>query len=976
MPQLQAVKSKPSNKAGARQQTQPLAAPVPEHERWMELQRGIGNQATSRLLRWAVPLAPPAAGAPTGSVPIATAGISRISGPSRLLQRKCACGASAWSLGNECDECRTRRQGLQTKLRISAPRDVYEREADRVAEQVMANPARPDVSRAPPSIQRLSAAPNGSMHAAPASVDRVLASPGRPLEPALRRDMEGRFGYDFSRVRVHSDALSARSAREVDARAYTIGHDIVFGATEFAPKTAEGRRLLAHEMVHVAQQAQGVPAVQRTPRRSHKNPEEETGLTPEQQAAVDESLDWLLETRITEPSEIVTRAEKLQAFFERADTSPDGRVGTAQALLHLRDILKKREREAVRDTDGALLYEPLAGAPHPWTDDRPHNVEEIPPFDPDTTEQWRRVAASAQQPRAPTAARRTEAPRAEQTPPPRQNALVLKFSKQEGMTFQTPDGQRLIVWTVIRLTRSQYSNLQISRAVDKLGTPKWFAPTDQSLAGWQQNIEDAKVGDEIAIALSPGFIRDVDSALDWVPDRREEQLNAVIEGTVNASGGVILGIGVFGLGVTALTGGATAGLFLGAADAAAVGAGAEYFAINVEGEIVSGATTRLGTFLYGTYLNAPTIAGNIAYKVSLGLTAYGVFSHAHEIWARGGRGNISDLERLPDEIAPWAFGYELRTSFAPGGYEEPTPSNAPRTTGGQEAEVEAAISSAPAKSPIPKINRPLDLSEHAQSPPVSTSTAGTPPSAASANETSAPAPTRGPISRNPVFGWFSRHILRAFTAATLESVPATRGVPGADYEPAPALVEKSPSAGTRLPDDTPDLPGGPSTTLPATPTAPALTTTAAPPQPIGSPTGGLAPMPADAGGLGAMQGTGAAPTAGASPRWPRFVESLLGHLQNALGPRPVVVGGGNAPIPAPAPMQSGSIPPKRTSPATVADLTPPKVHPSNVTVPAKPGGAGKSTPSPRTPVRRIVSSSSPEAVQPTQTVFTVKSPAS
>src|SRR5262245_58581805 len=130
MHQLQAVKSKPSNEAGARQQTQPLAAPVAEHERWMELQRGIGNQATSRLLRWAAPPAPPAAGASTGSGPIATPGISGISGGDRLLQRKCACGASTSSLGSECDECRTRRQVLQTKLRISAPRDVYEQEAD------------------------------------------------------------------------------------------------------------------------------------------------------------------------------------------------------------------------------------------------------------------------------------------------------------------------------------------------------------------------------------------------------------------------------------------------------------------------------------------------------------------------------------------------------------------------------------------------------------------------------------------------------------------------------------------------------------------------------------------------------------------------------------------------------------------------------------------------------------------------------
>ena len=93
------------------------------------------------------------------------------------------------------------------------------------------------------------------MDPAPASVDRVLASPGRPLEPALRQDMEQRFGHDFSRVRVHSDAAAEQSARDVNANAYTVGHNVVFGAGRFAPGTHEGRRLIAHELTHVVQQS-------------------------------------------------------------------------------------------------------------------------------------------------------------------------------------------------------------------------------------------------------------------------------------------------------------------------------------------------------------------------------------------------------------------------------------------------------------------------------------------------------------------------------------------------------------------------------------------------------------------------------------------------------------------------------------------------------------------------------------------------
>lgn len=66
--------------------------------------------------------------------------------------------------------------------------------------------------------------------------------------------MERGFGADFSRVRVHSGAAAAQSAQELSARAYTVGHDIVFGAGQYRPSTHEGRRLLAHELTHVLQQ--------------------------------------------------------------------------------------------------------------------------------------------------------------------------------------------------------------------------------------------------------------------------------------------------------------------------------------------------------------------------------------------------------------------------------------------------------------------------------------------------------------------------------------------------------------------------------------------------------------------------------------------------------------------------------------------------------------------------------------------------
>ena len=169
----------------------------------------------------------------------------------RPLQRKCACGGSA-GLSGDCADCgRGRMLGLQRRIEIGAADDPYKREADRVADAVLAG----TVSPAPRAIQRLAAGPTSPGVPAPASVGVALAAAGRPLEPSLRSEMEQRFDHDFSRVRIHSDASAARSAREVNAHAYTVGQSVVFGAGRFAPSTQEGRRLIAHELTHVVQQS-------------------------------------------------------------------------------------------------------------------------------------------------------------------------------------------------------------------------------------------------------------------------------------------------------------------------------------------------------------------------------------------------------------------------------------------------------------------------------------------------------------------------------------------------------------------------------------------------------------------------------------------------------------------------------------------------------------------------------------------------
>lgn len=164
---------------------------------------------------------------------------------------------------------------LQCKLEIGAIDDPLEREADRVAEQVLDQSA--PAAAGGLSLQRKcqacddnekidhtalirTKAGNGVTPAAgsaPTIVHDVLRSGGRPLDPVLRASLEPRFGYNFHQVRVHIGAMAGASAQVVRARAYTVGTNIVFGDGQYAPATAEGRRLIAHELAHIVQQRTG-----------------------------------------------------------------------------------------------------------------------------------------------------------------------------------------------------------------------------------------------------------------------------------------------------------------------------------------------------------------------------------------------------------------------------------------------------------------------------------------------------------------------------------------------------------------------------------------------------------------------------------------------------------------------------------------------------------------------------------------------
>jgi hypothetical protein len=133
-----------------------------------------------------------------------------------MLQRKCACGGSA-DLAGECGggsnqslsiQCSTGNSEPETRNSVGVPPLVHE----------------------------------------------VLRSPGQPLDAETRAFMEPRFGHNFGNVRVHIDEQAATSARGINALAYTVGENIVFGSGKYAPATPSGRHLLAHELTHVLQQ--------------------------------------------------------------------------------------------------------------------------------------------------------------------------------------------------------------------------------------------------------------------------------------------------------------------------------------------------------------------------------------------------------------------------------------------------------------------------------------------------------------------------------------------------------------------------------------------------------------------------------------------------------------------------------------------------------------------------------------------------
>lgn len=166
---------------------------------------------------------------------------------------------------------------IQPKLKISQPRDVYEQEADRIAEEILGMPISSDPAVPVANVGReqigrkcatcemkereeekhlnISRKPSAksnpeASNQVTSEINNVLSNGGSSLDSSTKEFMEPRFGYDFSNVRVHDDIRSKKLASSVNARAFTVGNDIFLGTNE----SISDKRLMAHELTHVVQQ--------------------------------------------------------------------------------------------------------------------------------------------------------------------------------------------------------------------------------------------------------------------------------------------------------------------------------------------------------------------------------------------------------------------------------------------------------------------------------------------------------------------------------------------------------------------------------------------------------------------------------------------------------------------------------------------------------------------------------------------------
>jgi hypothetical protein len=240
------------------------------------------------------------------------------------------------NLGQASDVRDLLRESRAGELRLGPTDDAHEQEARRIASFVVdSRPEEPELSAASDGAQRTQI-PLANCSATAASKPRPgrpvgretssdvrsLQGAGRPLPGAARRFFESRFGVDLGTVRVHTGPRAAQTARAINARAYTLGRDIVFGAGQFSTDSLRGQRLIAHELAHVLQQSPGpsssppvragASAIQREPAAAEAEaPLEAEEPIDEEFAAELAAIEGLLEGRLKKGGREVPRILEL-----------------------------------------------------------------------------------------------------------------------------------------------------------------------------------------------------------------------------------------------------------------------------------------------------------------------------------------------------------------------------------------------------------------------------------------------------------------------------------------------------------------------------------------------------------------------------------------------------------------------------------------------------------------------------------------
>jgi hypothetical protein len=232
---------------------------------------------------------------------------------------------------------------LQAKLTVHQPGDVYEQEADRVADAVVSQTgsrpalAHPILStKTPATVQRKCAACeeedmpaevvqlSGTQNTtAPTRSAEPKSSAGAALPDSLQTLMEQRFGGDFSEVRIHTDEAAKRASADLTALAFTKGRDIYFADGQYQPHSSAGLRLLAHELTHVAQQRNGLfPLAESTARPAFTRDQLEKEAD-RAAAAVSSNLDLEVRGRTTGEEVHTTLAGDLVEFRRRLSSGID-----------------------------------------------------------------------------------------------------------------------------------------------------------------------------------------------------------------------------------------------------------------------------------------------------------------------------------------------------------------------------------------------------------------------------------------------------------------------------------------------------------------------------------------------------------------------------------------------------------------------------------------------------------------------------